>query len=171
MPIGCGRIIDSVAFVLAVAAAVCVRYGFETNWYAAIGLAVIVFALTPFILSRFWAMYLIRRMERATRGMGDLDSGERNSELWKSLPASARPTSVVLSEIVQLLLLFGPIGRALKMNSAVSHRCSCILSGRGSSDRTGHSREKKLGQAGACRLGRSVGSWLAFRSDQLVLVS
>ena len=31
------------------------RYGFDASWYVAVGLAVIVYLLPPFILSRVWA--------------------------------------------------------------------------------------------------------------------
>jgi hypothetical protein len=69
MPIRWRRIIDSVAFILAVAVAGYARYGFDASWYAAGGLAVIVYLLPPFVVSRLWANYLIRRMERAARQM------------------------------------------------------------------------------------------------------
>ena len=36
---------------------------------AAVGLAVLVFVLTPFVLSRAWANYVIRRMERVAKRM------------------------------------------------------------------------------------------------------
>jgi hypothetical protein len=55
MPIRWRRIIDSVAFILAVAVAGYARYGFDASWYAAGGLAVIVYLLPPFIISRVWA--------------------------------------------------------------------------------------------------------------------
>jgi hypothetical protein len=52
---GARRIIDSAAFMLAVAVAAYARYGFDASWYAAVSLAAIVYLLPPFILSRVWA--------------------------------------------------------------------------------------------------------------------
>jgi hypothetical protein len=58
------RVIDSTAFLLAVGVAVWIRYGLESSWNLAIGCAVIVFVLTPFIVSRVLGTYILRRMER-----------------------------------------------------------------------------------------------------------
>ncbi len=55
MPTRWRRIIDSAAFMLAVAVAAYARYGFDASWYAAVSLAAIVYLLPPFILSRVWA--------------------------------------------------------------------------------------------------------------------
>jgi hypothetical protein len=61
------RVIDStLTFLLAVGVSVWIRYGLESSWYLAIGCAVIVFVLTPFIVSRVLGTYILRRMERAT---------------------------------------------------------------------------------------------------------
>jgi hypothetical protein len=58
------RIIDSTAFALAVGVAAWTRYGLETSWYAALGCALLVFLLVPFVVSRMLARYLFRRLER-----------------------------------------------------------------------------------------------------------
>ena len=70
MPMLWRRIIDTAAFVLAVAIALCIRYGLEWSWYTAVGVAVIVFILTPFIVSRMWAKRIVRRMERVAKELG-----------------------------------------------------------------------------------------------------
>jgi hypothetical protein len=71
MAMGRRRIIDSSAFILAVVVAAYAKYGFGTNWYLAVGLAALVFILTPFVVSRVWAIYHIRRMERAAERIAD----------------------------------------------------------------------------------------------------
>jgi hypothetical protein len=74
MPMHWRRMIDGSAFILAVAVGAYLRYGLEASWYAAIGVAVLIFIATPFVLSRVLAIYLIRRMERVTRRMDKLNS-------------------------------------------------------------------------------------------------
>ena len=64
MPMRWRRIIDSTAFALAVSVAAWTRYGLETSWYAALGWALLVFMLVPFVVSRMLARYLFRRLER-----------------------------------------------------------------------------------------------------------
>jgi hypothetical protein len=66
--------IDGFAFILALAVGAYLRYGLEASWYAAIGMAALLFIATPFALSRMLAIYLIRRMERATRRIDKLNS-------------------------------------------------------------------------------------------------
>lgn len=58
------RIIDSFSFTLALGVGAYVRYGIDGSWFAAIGVGVVIFIVMPFIISRVWATYLIRRMER-----------------------------------------------------------------------------------------------------------
>ena len=58
------RIIDSTAFALAIGVAAWTRYGLETSWYAALGWAVLVFLLVPFVVSRMLVRYIFRRLER-----------------------------------------------------------------------------------------------------------
>jgi len=65
MPMRWRWILDSTVFVVAVGVAAGARYGLETSWSAAVGWAALVFLLIPFVVSRLWARYLLRRMGRA----------------------------------------------------------------------------------------------------------
>jgi hypothetical protein len=61
------RIIDFSAVVFAIVLAVRLKFELQSSWWAAIGMGVVV--VTPFVISRFWATYSLRRVEYATNGM------------------------------------------------------------------------------------------------------
>jgi hypothetical protein len=63
MPMSWRRVIDSSAFVLAVCVAVWMLND-GSSWYVAVGCALVVFILTPFIVSRLLGTFILRRMER-----------------------------------------------------------------------------------------------------------
>jgi hypothetical protein len=54
---------DSPAVALGVAA--WMKFSLDSAWWAAVGVGLLVFVVTPFIVSRVWAKYLLKRMERA----------------------------------------------------------------------------------------------------------
>lgn len=88
MPMYLRRIIDSFSFVVALGVGAYIRYGIDGGWLAAIGIGIISFIVMPFIISRVWATYLIRRMER---GISDgsivrrAEEAAKNSERGKPL--------------------------------------------------------------------------------------
>lgn len=67
IPMGQRRLIDSLSFLVAAGAGALLRYSLETSWYVAGGAAILVFIALPFAISRYWALFLIRRAERAAR--------------------------------------------------------------------------------------------------------
>jgi hypothetical protein len=68
------------------AVAAYMKYGLETSWYAAIGIAALIFIIMPFILSRIAAIYLIRRMERVAKQIEDRIWSLKE---WRSFVASS----------------------------------------------------------------------------------
>jgi hypothetical protein len=58
------RLVDGLSFVVAAVVGVWLRYNLEASWYVAVGVAMLVFIALPFAISRYWALYLIRRAER-----------------------------------------------------------------------------------------------------------
>jgi hypothetical protein len=64
MPMHWRRILDSGVFLLALGVAAWIKYGLDSAWWVAIGVGLLVFAITPFVASRLLAKHLIKRMER-----------------------------------------------------------------------------------------------------------
>src|SRR5437667_10572027 len=64
MPMHWRRLLDSVSFLLGLGVAAWMKYGLDSAWWAAIGVGLLVFIITPFIVSRALAKHLIRRMEQ-----------------------------------------------------------------------------------------------------------
>jgi hypothetical protein len=62
MPTHWRRVVGSAAFLMGLGVAVLMRYGLDSAWWAAIGVGLLVFAITPFIVTK----HLIRRMERGS---------------------------------------------------------------------------------------------------------
>jgi hypothetical protein len=58
MPMRWRWILDSTVFVVAVGVAAGARYGLGTSWSAAVGWAVLVFLLIPFVGSRLLARFI-----------------------------------------------------------------------------------------------------------------
>ena len=54
----------SISFIVALVVGACIRYGIDSSWFTAIGVGVVIFILTPFVVSGVRARYLIRRIER-----------------------------------------------------------------------------------------------------------
>ena len=54
----------SISFIVALVVGACTRYGFYGNWFTAIGVGVVIFILTLFIVRRVRERYHWRRMER-----------------------------------------------------------------------------------------------------------
>ena len=54
----------SISFIVALGVGACIRYGIDSSWFTAIGVGVVIFILTPFIVSGVRAKYLFSRIER-----------------------------------------------------------------------------------------------------------
>ena len=54
----------SISVIVALGVGACTRYGIDGNWFAAIGVGVVIFILTLFIVRRVRERYHWRRMER-----------------------------------------------------------------------------------------------------------
>ena len=54
----------SISFIVALVVGACIRYGIDSSWFTAIGAGVVIFILTPFVVSGVRARYLFRRIER-----------------------------------------------------------------------------------------------------------
>jgi hypothetical protein len=65
MPMHLRRIVDAVSYLIALGVTLVMRYGFDLNVYAAAGVGLLLAVALPFLISRFLALYFIRRMERA----------------------------------------------------------------------------------------------------------
>jgi hypothetical protein len=59
------RILDFSAFIIGVLAMLLLRYGFDYGWLLSLGIGLVVFIVIPFVVSRFYALFLLRRMERS----------------------------------------------------------------------------------------------------------
>jgi hypothetical protein len=60
-------IVDGFSLVVAASLGLWVKYELEATWYAAIGVAALAFVMLPFIITRLWALYLMRRIERTAQ--------------------------------------------------------------------------------------------------------
>jgi hypothetical protein len=54
----------SISFIVALGVGACIRYGIDSSWFTAIGVGIVIFILTPFIVSGVRAKYLFSRIER-----------------------------------------------------------------------------------------------------------
>jgi hypothetical protein len=54
----------SISFIVALVVGASMRYGIESSWFTAIGVGVVIFILTPFIVSGVREKYLFSRIER-----------------------------------------------------------------------------------------------------------
>jgi hypothetical protein len=54
----------SISFIVALGVGACIRYGIDGNWFTVIGVGVVIFILTLFIVRRVRANYHLRRVER-----------------------------------------------------------------------------------------------------------
>jgi hypothetical protein len=54
----------SISFIVALGAGACIRYGIDGNWFTAIGVGVVIFIVTLFIVRRVRERYHWRRVER-----------------------------------------------------------------------------------------------------------
>ena len=54
----------SISFIVALVVGASMRYGIDGNWFTAIGVGVVIFILTLFIVRRVRERYHWRRMER-----------------------------------------------------------------------------------------------------------
>ena len=41
----------SISFIVALVVGACIRYGIDSSWFTAIGVGVVIFILTPFVVS------------------------------------------------------------------------------------------------------------------------
>jgi hypothetical protein len=54
----------SISFIVALGVGACIRYGIDGNWFTTIGVGVVIFILTLFIVRRVRERYHWRRVER-----------------------------------------------------------------------------------------------------------
>jgi uncharacterized membrane protein len=54
----------SISFIVALGVGACIRYGIDGNWFSAIGVVVVIFIVTLFIVRRVRERYHWRRVER-----------------------------------------------------------------------------------------------------------
>jgi len=80
MPMYLRRIVDSFGFILGSGVGAWLRYGQDASWFTAIGLGVVVFAVTPFVLSQVLALYFIRHLERQAIALRQMQERDKRIE-------------------------------------------------------------------------------------------